>query len=362
MKKLDAEFESSSHHYAATGGKWRGGWRWPPPCGERGEGRACQRMDVGDQPFSSAKLLSTALIILRMCLLRGLRAMGWCWIPAGGPRRAQRIGIYCTDCGEIAADHWPSCAPGKPSSDWDRRKDEQTLKGYWREGVKTGVLQNLITLWPCDVTLWPCDVKSKGKDEIHLLCVLFKNNMCFTSLKLDETDSADMHQKYQISPRTSASPSSSSSPRTRPFRYAVSTQAQTQSASNDCFIDEARVYSLTRACNNYRPNQLERGKEKHWESRGAGGRRSELQLLWPTQYSQLNNSEFGRVSSPCSLQPQRRKVIYSSVHQVDLLYNQYDETDARYSNILLNCFSLIFCRAYIKARQGNVSLSVGSLW
>lgn len=46
---------------------------------------------------------------------------------------------------------------------------------------------------------------------------------------------------------------------------------------------------------------------------------------------------------------------------MDLLHNQYDETDARYSNILLNCFSLIFSRAYIKARQGNVGLSV-ILW
>lgn len=48
----------------------------------------------------------------------------------------------------------------------------------------------------------------------------------------------------------------SSSSCIHPIRCAVSTQAKTQSASNDCFIDEARVYSLAQACNNYRPNQL----------------------------------------------------------------------------------------------------------
>lgn len=60
--------------------------------------------------------------------------------------------------------------------------------------------------------------------------------------------------------------------------------AQTQSTSNDCFIDEARVYSFTQACNLHRPNQLQSGggaPERWWE-------------VDPSNiYRRLNNGELG---------------------------------------------------------------------
>lgn len=45
---------------------------------------------------------------------------------------------------------------------------------------------------------------------------------------------------------------------------------QTQSATNDWFIDEAGSYSLTQACNNYSPNDLKKREEKHGANQKLG--------------------------------------------------------------------------------------------
>ena len=62
--------------------------------------------------------------------------------------------------------------------------------------------------------------------------------------------------------RDSAGMSVSSYPLLLPLLLLLRPTAQTQSASNGCFIDEARVYSLARACSIHRPNQLQSGGEE----------------------------------------------------------------------------------------------------
>lgn len=109
--------------------------------------------------------------------------------------------------------------------------------------------------------------------------------------------------KYRISPSASFSPSLlSSSSSTHPIQCAVSTQAQTQSASNDCFIDEARVYSLTQACNNYKPNQLERGEN---------ARDGDPVGEYPSYINcGLNNGELGRLLISSTVQAKYKKVLF----------------------------------------------------
>lgn len=89
---------------------------------------------------------------------------------------------------------------------------------------------------------------------------------------------------------------------THPIQCAVSTQAQTQSASNDCFIDEARVYSLTQACNNYKPNQLER-RENARDGDPAGEYPSYINCG-------LNNGELGRLSISSTVEAKYKKVLF----------------------------------------------------
>lgn len=65
-----------------------------------------------------------------------------------------------------------------------------------------------------------------------------KQSECLPSLKLVETDSADMHQKIlNLTANICLPPSpTASSPSDEPSAH----RRKTQSASNDCFIDEAR--------------------------------------------------------------------------------------------------------------------------
>jgi len=82
----------------------------------------------------------------------------------------------------------------------------------------------------------------------------------------------------------------------RPIQCAVSTQAQTQSASNDCFIDEARGYSLTQACNNYRPNQLEKGEKGTEQARNGEPLGEDLSYIYFQQDNTvLNHCGLGKV-------------------------------------------------------------------
>lgn len=135
----------------------------------------------------------------------------------------------------------------------------------------------------------------ENKTHQHL-CVETKPKQCecFPSLKLVETDSADTHQNIESHHQRPSLPRSSPPCCIHPIQCAVSTQAQTQSASNDCFIDEARVYSLTQACNNYGPNQLEReGEDKKKQKKQNSEEASDGEALGEDLsyiYSGLNNA------------------------------------------------------------------------
>lgn len=135
-----------------------------------------------------------------------------------------------------------------------------------------------------------------------------------------------------------------------PIWCAVSTQAQTQSATNDCFIDEARVYSLTQARNNYRPNQLERGEKKTKKSKEPVG--EDLSYI----YSELNHTlgymmlYLTEVQVLCS-HGSTKLIYFCSVDQEDLFDNKSSVwwNSCKIEKFLQNCFFFILSHARIKA-------------
>lgn len=146
------------------------------------------------------------------------------------------------------------------------------------EGLRSGqaclyFIQIITDCWYGYICCRKRKLRRKTVSAWEMCAVNSENILCFwyiifsvyvwkemSVFKLDETYSGNMHQNSKSHHRRPSLPHSS--PPFPQIQCAVGTQTQTQSASNDCFIDEARVYSLTQACNNYRPNQLERGWEK----------------------------------------------------------------------------------------------------
>lgn len=114
------------------------------------------------------------------------------------------------------------------------------------------------------ITIWISSVSLCAKKQFEWL----------QSLKLVETDSANTHQNIESHHRRPLSSLLLFS--IHPIQCSVGIQAQTQSATNDCFIDEAGSYSLTQACNNYSPNEL----KKSWRKKGETWNKPEIGSCW----------------------------------------------------------------------------------